>query len=1135
MTGKTTFFILLIILPFVAHTTGLNKNQSALATGKWYKLAVTQTGIYRISYPNLIAMGIAPDTIDVAKIRLFGNGSGMLSEANSAPRIDDLREISIQVVDGGDGHFDAADYILFYGESADKWTYEKLTRFFGHQRNLYSDSTFYFLNFGQSAGRRVQVYPYLNVTPTNFSTRFDDPISHELDQLNLIRSGREWYGEVFDNTTSSYTIPFSFPNIDNTTPVKIRTAVAGRCSLPSYFFLSQNGVKIDSLKIDSTNPLETTIMGRPKTKLTSIPNPGSDQILTLSYNLPSSGAIGWLNYIDVTASRHLVYTGPQMSFRDVNSVGQGKMTEFSLSQSNPAVRIWDVSNPSAILDLQTVMASGAQKFNKATDSLKEFIAFDQSLFLEVKFSGEVPNQNLHSCQPTTMVIVTHPLFMQQAMQLASLHNQGSNMSVQIVKVNEIFNEFSCGQPDPTAIRDFVRMLYDRGTAATKPKYLLLFGDGSYDPKNRVPGNNNLIPTFQSVESLNATSSYVTDDFFGVMALNSGQEANGTLDIGIGRFPVSTVAEAQAMVDKIIHYSATNYPVRSDWRNVVTFLADDEDKNLHMQQAEEMVAIVGESYPTYNINKIYFDAYKMIEIPGGQRFPDANRAVNEAVSKGSLIVNYTGHGGEAGWSKEQVITTADILSWKNADKLPVFVTATCEFSRFDNPERYTAGEMLINQPGGGAIALYSTTRLAYAGYNIQLNKSFFEHLMDKTEEGQYIKMGDLIRLSKNDNKNNYQLRNFVLLGDPAQSIAFADYVVKTKSINGKNANYPDTASGLSTVVVNGQIEDAAGQKVTSFNGVISCKVFDKPVTYSTLGNRSRDGDNFPEPFKIENSLLFSGDVPVTAGEFWITFTMPKGISLQFGNGKISYYAYNDTYDASGYSDMIVIGGQDPSVDPGNEGPEIGMFLNDRTFISGGQTTASPVLIADFADTNGINWLGLGIGHEIEAVLDYDRAHAIVLNDYYQQTFNSSTRGSLEFLLPELTQGKHTLSLKAWDMFDNSSEKVISFYIPGTPSLNVTNVKTAPNPMSESTRFLFQPNTYLTEDLDIIIRIYNLQGKLVTTLNSTWSTTPTDLPAISWDGTDASGTKLKNGLYPYKMIFSGKTGSYHETSQKLMIIR
>ena len=485
-------------------------------------------------------------------------------------------------------------------------------------------------------------------------------------------------------------------------------------------------------------------------------------------------------------------------------------------------------------------------------------------------------------------------------------------------------------------------------------------------------------------------------------------------------------------------------------------------------------------------------------------------------------------------RSQVVTTSDIRSWKNADKLPVFVTATCEFSRFDNPERYTAGEMLINQPEGGAIALYSTTRLAFAGLNIQLNKSFFQHLMDKDSLGQHIKMGDLIRLSKNDNKNNYQLRNFVLLGDPAQSIAFPDYVVTTKTINGKKAIYPDSVSGLSTVLVKGQVEDVMGNKVSNFNGKVSCKVFDKSVTYSTLGNRQKDGVNYPAPFKMQNSLLFSGSVKVDSGDYEFSFAVPKSISLQNGPGKISYYAVSDGHDASGYCDKIIIGGRNPQVNPENDGPEIGLFLNSIGFKSGDQVNSAPELIANLADTNGINWLGLGIGHEIEVVVDNDRAHAIVVNDYFQPQFGTYTRGTVYYPLSGLLAGNHTLSLRAWDLFDNSSVKEISFTIPELPPLKITNVITVPNPMSESAKFTFKLNQDLPDGLDLTIRIYNLQGVLLRTLNASWSSVQAEMPFVNWDGTDGSGKKLKSGLYPYEVIFTAKDGTYYRTSQKLMII-
>ncbi len=1130
---KNAYIFLLFIFPLVVSGAVPHADSSVLASGPWYKLAVTHTGIYQITYADLQRMGIDLSTLEVDKIRLFGNGSGMLAEGNSTLRIDDLREIAIKVADGDDERFDANDFILFYGEGADKWSFDKLTRFYAHQRNLYSDSTYYFLNFGQAMGKRVQPM-HTGTAPANtFSNSYDDFDVHDFDQQNLIRSGREWYGESFSSVKAEWVFPYNYPDIDTTVPLRLKWNIAANASVPSYFYLSRPETALDSLKIDSTDPKEFTRAARSKFKITTTSKPKPDQTVTLTYNMPMATAKGWLNYLQLSFRRYLSWVAPQMLFRDVNTIGAGKIAEFSIKNVNATLNVWEVSNPSQVRVAETTLADGMLKFKCTTDSLREFIAFDGSFYYPVIWSGGVQNQNLHAVEPASLIIVVHPLFLAQAEQLGEFHRERSKLTVNVVTTTQVFNEFSCGQADPTAIRDFVKMLYERGTSDSRPKYLLLFGDGSYDPKNRIPGNNNLIPTFQSVESLNSTTSYVTDDFFGIMTENGGQEANGKIDIGIGRFPVSTTQEAQTMVDKIIRYSSTEYPVRPDWRNTITFVADDENQNLHLHQAEELCEIVATKYPLININKIFLDAYPLIKIPGGERFPDANRAINVAVDKGSLIVNYTGHGGETGWSFEQVLTTADILAWTNKDRLPVFVTATCEFSRFDNPERFTAGEMLILQPNGGAIGLYSTTRLAFAGLNIMLNRSFFSHLMDKDADGQYVRMGDLIRLSKNDNNNNFQLRNFVLLGDPAQNIAFAGLNVRTLAINEQPASQPDTLLGMSTVTVKGQIEDATGIKAGNFNGVINCKVFDKPVTNSTLGNRP-NGETYPETFKLQNMLIFKGDVPVDSGAFTFSFVVPRNISLQFGKGKISYSAWNDDAEASGYYDQFVIGGRDESVSPVNQGPDITLYMDDRNFISGGETGDAAILLIDLFDTNGINSLGLGIGHEIEAVLDNNRSNAMVLNDYYAPVMNSYTRGTVAYPVNGLSPGKHTLSIKAWDMYDNSSIREISFYVPTHAGLTVKNVLNAPNPMVGSTKFLFQPQLYDSGGLSVQISIYNLKGIQVRTLVQNYQD-PIDNASITWDGTDSNGQVLSNGLYPYKIVFKAANGAYSETSQKLMIAR
>ncbi|MEI6456773.1 MAG: type IX secretion system sortase PorU [bacterium] len=1123
---KRVFFLLVLTLPFLVKAGNEHKKTSVLSSGKWYKLSVWNTGIHKISYEDFQSMGIDPTQIVPSDIRLFGNGGGMLPESNAGTRTDDLRENPIVVNDGGDGQFNPGDYLIFYGESSDKWYFDTTTRTYYHTKNLYSDSTYYFLTFNQGLGKRILTKPSTDSLQTYVAVRFDDYMFQELDQRNLIRSGRVWYGEVFDNSLFSYDYAFNFPDRDSTVAVKMKTYVAARCPVTSRYFLKVNDVLFDSIQVEYTDLQSIAEFAKYKTKASSFSTSKVPLTINLSYKLPTSNSVGWLNYLEISCQRLLAFTGPQMSFRSANSVGKNWVTEFRVKRMNQGVKILDVTDPGDARFVEGTLQNGLFTFRLSTVKLREFIAFDGTSYFTPRYSGIVANQNLHALEPTTLVIVTNPLFQDQAAQLAGFHQQENGMSVTVVPTKEIYNEFGCGQKDPTAIRDFMKMLYDRG-AGKQPKYLLLFGDGSYDPKDRIPGNNNMIPTFQSTESLKFLGTYVCEDYFGIMGDKEGQESNGSIEIGIGRFPVSTTEQAQLMIDKIEHYSSHADSVMTDWRNTITFVADDENDNLHLQQAQESSGIVAKKYPVFNVNKIYLDAYPLVKIPAGSRFPEVNKAINQAVAKGTLLINYTGHGGESGWAYEQVLTLADIESWTNWNELPVFVTATCEFSRFDNPERFTGGEMVILHPKGGGIAMYSTTRLALSTSNQRLDTSFFHHLMDK-RDGEYVTMGDLIRISKNNNSNNNNIRNFALLGDPAQRIAFPENRVKTIGINGRPVSGEDTIRGYSRVQVSGIIENQLGQKLSGFNGVLHAKVFDKPVTNNTLGNTT---DSYPTTFKVQNSLLYEVVSKVDKGIFNFDFVVPKEIALQFGRGKISYYAWNGIEDANGYTDAIVVGGRDTLAEPGDEGPDITLAMDRPGFVSGGTTSMNPVLLADLYDNDGINFVGLGLGHEITLVLDGDQVHPVVLNDYYVPAQNTISGGSLVYGFSNLAAGRHTLTIKAWDMFNNSSEKAIDFVV--SSQLSVTNIINYPNPMSDYTTFWFVP----MEDsgkLDVEIDIYNIMGSQVMKLNYTFNENFSG-PGYSWDGTDANGKRLSNGIYPYKVKFRGVNGMYTEASQKLLISR
>ncbi len=1131
---KPVIFLWLTLISIVAFGGENYRKHSVLSAGYWYKIGVKQSGIYKITYDDLVAMGFNLSQLNDSNIRLFGNGGSMLPEVNGARMHDDLNETPVLVVDGNDGRMDPGDYILFFGDSPDSWTFNNATTHtFVHTKNLFSDYSYYYINADQEKGKRVQSLASLDTIPNMVSAFTDDFAFHEADERNLISSGRTWYGEVFDHTKDTYSFAFNFSGLDPLSDVRIITNVAARSVADSKFILTINGQIEDSVVVDHIIQSSVADFARGAQRTTLYTPEESRLDIDLSYRMPSQNAMGWLNFIEVNCRRALRWMGPQMSFRDAASVGKKNITQFILANVPNDVFIWDITDRGDIRNIQGLNSNDTTRFNIRTDSLKEFIAFDNSYLFPVEVIERVQNQDLHAIDSVTMVIVTHPMFKEQAKRLADFHVQHDGISVEVADVFQVYNEFSSGQPDLTAIRDFAKMIYDKETMGSNGlRYMLLFGDGSYDPKNRIPGNNNMIPTFQSPESLNSFQSYVTDDYFGILEDGEGGNSDGTIDIGIGRFPVTTADQAKSLVDKVIHYEMVADTAMSGWKNIMTFVADDENNNLHMHQTEELDEITEQKYPVYNVNKIYLDSYPLVHTPSGDRFPEVNKAINNAINKGTLMLTYTGHGGEDGLALEKVVTTSDIAGWRNPDRLPVVITATCEFSRFDNPERYSAGEMVINRSEGGAVALFTTTRQAIASSNIKLDTSIFRNLIP-SDGSPVPSFGDMIRMAKNNTHNLAILRNFVLLGDPAQHVAFPTYRIAATEINGHSMNgILDTLRGLSTVTVQGEIQDPAGNKLHNFNGVVSTKVFDKIRTYRTIGNKPEQEGSYPENFNLRDCVISEQKSTVTNGEFQVSFVVPKDIALQVGAGRISFYAADPQQDGNGFCDSVLIGGSVPGIVPENPGPEIKLFMDHTDFVSGGVTSPNPELLAFLRDDNGINATGLGIGHEILAVLDEDQSHSIVLNEYYTPEMDRFDRGTVAFPFSGLSTGLHVLNVKAWDYYNNSYSSEIRFFVSDPPVITVQEVGNFPNPFHDQTTFRFTPVAN-TGDLDVVIRIFAAQGRSLKTIESHISEYGNTPVTIGWDGRDDNGSKVSAGFYIYQVVIRDENNAFMQTAGKMVI--
>lgn len=1127
-------FLICLVLPFPGfggqEGKHLYADQSVLEFGDWYKFKVDKTGIYKVTYQDLVGIGLDPTTIDPRKLRLYGNPAGMLAESNFDAGMDDLSEMAIYVQGEEDGHFDTDDYILFYGQSSTVWSFNPFRAKFEHTNHLYDDYTYYFLTVTPSGdnGRRLSTVTSTSATPTDTVVSYNDFACYDPDLTNLIKSGKEWYGKKYSPIDNSETVSFDFPDIDTSALVYMRLNVAAKSTTSSTFTVNYGNTAVITASVSGISPTSTTVYARKTITAEYFQVTGPALDFKIIYDPPTTTSLGWLNYLEINVTRHLLFPGGQVSFRDINSMGRDKIAEFIMSSANEQVTVWEVSNP---LDVRAVAAelTGTQlRFRMATDTLRHFIAFDKTSFYSPVFVEKVINQNLHGIEPIDMVIVSHPLFLDQAFHLADLHNEKDGLTVAVVTPQQIYNEFSSGSQDIAAIRNFMRMLYKRADSANRPRYLLLVGDGTYDPKDRVTSNTNFIPTFQSRESLLLTSSFVSDDFFGLFDPDEGNDGMGGLDIGIGRLPVTSEAEAEIFVGKIEHYLSTSQNVLGNWRNNICYVADDEDNNLHFKQAEELSEYIRANNKTINIDKIYFDAFKQISTPAGQRYPDAKKALNKRVEDGVLILNYTGHGGEEGWSDEKVLEMTDINSWTNFDRLPLFVTATCEFSRFDDPGRTSAGEQVFLNPNGGGIALITTTRLAFAQSNFLMNKRFYEHVFEKSN-GQYWRIGDLIRLSKNPPNDN--IRNIVLLGDPALQLAYPRYSVITTSFNNSPADgAPDTVRALSTVAVRGAVVDDQGNIDMAFGGTLFPLVYDKPGVVNTLGN---DPKSFPAPFYVQKNILYKGQVSIINGEFSFSFMLPKDISYSYGNGKISYYARNAGMDASGYYDNFIIGDIDQEVVPDMESPVIRLFMNDTNFRSGDVINENPLLLAYLTDDCGINANGIGIGHEIIGYLDGHSDEAITLNDYFEPGLDTYQSGIVRYYFHDLAEGPHTLTVKAWDLQNNSSTVTIDFMVSLTIDVAISHVMNYPNPVTSGTSFQFDHNQFNAQ-LQVEIRIFDMLGNLMTTIGPQMIISEGyHAEPIYWDGTGNNGSPFSRGIYIYQVIVDNNKLSKQTLSGKLII--
>jgi hypothetical protein len=1123
--------------------------ESALKDGDIYKVSVNETGIVKIDYDFLKnQLKIANiDQIDPRTIKIFGNGGGLLPEANAAKRADDLTENTIFVSGEEDGKFDAGDFILFYGVGADKWIFDTTEKEFNRPKNIYEDKSYYFIKISGGNGARLPVQN--SVANTAYTTTtFDDYARYEEDKVNLLASqrcnctqgsGKMWFGDFFSNsaTDKSFADKFLLPNIVTTEPAKVKAVFAGSSADYTSFNLNIAGQTFNgSIANFGTTKEEDNIaeLGYINTQFT--PN-GDNLNISIKYPVTGTGE-GYLDFIQVNLRRRLALVGSQMAFRDIKSIGTVSTT-YQLENTNQNILIWDITNPQKPKNQQVTQNGNASSFGVNTEGvLRNFVAFDKNAgFQKPNIVGKITNQNLHGIDDIDLLIVYHKDFENAAKTLAEHRRTVSGLKVETAELSQIYNEFSSGALDPSAIRDLAAMLYNR---TKRFKYMLLMGDGSYDYKNITNRNvtglqkSDFVPAYERTFSLSGLNSFPSDDYYALLSdTEGGDDLEGDLDIAVGRIPCKTGEEADGVVAKILNYD--NKKTFGDWRNRVLFMGDNGDNALHSDAADGIAEQVINKNKNFNVEKLFVDAFPLEVSAGGTRVPTMNEAIFQNQFQGVLTMCYLGHGGPKRLAQEAVITREDMQTWRNFEKLPIFVTATCSFSGYDNPKEVVAGEEAILNPKGSMVALLSTVRAVYASSNETLTRAVFDTIFGRQNfRGQAV--GDIIIEAKNSTRTGDNGNKFTLLGDPSMRIALPRFGIGTTKVNGQLVGTKtDTLKALQRATIEGVVQGDDGKILSNFNGTIYPTVYDKSLTIKTLGQSS---DSPVRNFSIQRNIIFKGAASVINGVWKFSFVVPKDIDYAFGKGKISYYATNNETDATGNFENFIVGGTDPSVSADNMPPVVQVFMNDEKFVLGGITDPNPTLLVKLSDDNGINVAGTSIGHDLTGLLDANK-NDLKLNNFYEAVKDDPSKGIVRYPLSKLALGKHTIRVKAWDIANNSAEGYTEFIVATDAKAALDHVLNYPNPFTTNTKFQFEHNL-TNQNLKVRVSVYSVSGKLVKTIDEDVLAEGYRITDIRWDGKDDFGDDLARGVYLYKVKVTGKDDKGKKTQvesdfEKLVILK
>lgn len=1095
---------------------------SVLSSGRFVKIRVSDSGVYRITSAALRNMGFS----DPAKVRLYGYGGYLLSTRFHEHPADDLPEVP--VYRGGDG-------ILFYARGTVSW--QKVGSTFTRVKNFYSDYAYYFLTENDEAPAEFQVEDGTG-SSTNRIETFDAYTFHEKDAYSWSESGRELYDSYDYSLGNSQNYSFTLPGITNdngrikvaftTRTVGVNTTLAAAINGVNVGTRTITGIREGDSDAYYKKGIEAILdqqWGGSKTESTTV---------TLTHNR-AAGVSGRLNYIVLNYKRRLQMNGAYLTFRSTAS--QNRESTFVISGANASTIVWDITSPHEYKQITGTLNGDTYTFTiPASSTLREFVAVNTSgSFNGVESMGDVPNQNLHALNGIDMVIIVpdRTAFVQQAERLAQAHREKDGLTVEVVRAPQIYNEFSSGTPDATAYRRLMKMLYDRSnpTDEHRLQYLLLFGDCSYDNRMITSSWKSYKPSdfllsYQFENSVDETLSYMTDDYFGFLDDREGASLTTDLvDIGIGRFPVRTVDEATIAVDKTIDYM--NNINAGSWKRTVVFVADDagdKDTNGFMIQASDMGDTINTFFPAMRPERILADAYKRESSATGYTYPQATRRLLQLFEQGMLLVDYTGHSGTTNWSAENLLTSADIVKL-SSPRLPIWFTASCEFTRFDAAET-SAGELAFLNEKGGAIALFSTSRVVYDNPNDDLNNKFIKCLFT-LQNNKRLRLGDVVRLSKSKTGNIGNKLNFNLIGDPAITPAFPDHQVVVDELDGPLTDELPYVKAGAKVTVKGRILTPGGEPADDFTGTIHPLLYDSKETVSTLNTNNKGAVTYTEHVKT----LYSGMDSVRNGRFELTFPIPLDINYSNEQGLLNLYACStDKREAGGAFNDFRVGGTADDISTGGDGPKMMLYLNTPDFPWGGQVNETPYFFAELEDEDGINTVGNGIGHDLSLCIDGKITYS--LNDYYTPLAGSYTKGTVAYSIPPLTEGKHSLVFRAWDIMNNSSVQSLDFEVVKGLQPDLLSIACTNSPARESTTFILSHDRAGSQ-LDVRIAVCDFAGREL------WVHTEQGISSgsyyyIDWNLCSNAGQRLSPGIYLYRASITCGDNKESTKTEKIVIL-